>query len=281
RRWSGPVPRSRFGLPFERFRTPRRSSMYRILFFSGILAGLALVLPARAELPPLIPRSVLFGNPVKTSPRISPDGKRLAYLSPDNNNVLQVWVQTIGSDDAKKVTDDKKRGIRNHQWTYAPDTLIYLQDHEGDENFHIYAVNVAEGNVRDLTPFEGVRARPVGTHRDYPDEMLVALNRRDKRVFDVYRVNLKSGEATLDTQNPGDVVDWTTDTKFKIRIAQAPTADGGTELRYRDSDKGEWKKLLTWGPDDADGGVLSFTRDNKALWLLSSEGRDTLSLVKR
>src|SRR5215213_8765513 len=169
--------------------------MYRILFSSAILAGLAPVLPAHADLPPLIPRQVIFGNPVKASPRISPDGKRLSYLAPDKNNVLQVWVQTIGSDDAKQVTDDKKRGIRIHQWTYAPDTLIYLQDNEGDENYHIYAVNVAEGNVRDLTPYEGVRARPVGTHRDYPGELLVALNRRDKRVFDVYRVDLKSGDA--------------------------------------------------------------------------------------
>src|SRR3954466_14248797 len=106
------------------------------------LALLLLSATLRAADTPLIPRKVLFGNPVKASPRISPDGKRLAYLAPDKNNVLQVWVQTIGSDDAKQVTDDKNRGIRIHQWTYAPDTLIYLQDNEGDENFHIYAVNV-------------------------------------------------------------------------------------------------------------------------------------------
>src|SRR5262245_16098142 len=107
----------------------------------ALLAGLD---PARGELPPLIPRAVLFGNPTKASPRLSPDGKRLAYLAPDKKNVLQVWVQTVGKDDAKQVTNDKKSGISIHQWTYQPDTLVYLQDNDGDENYHIYAVNVAD-----------------------------------------------------------------------------------------------------------------------------------------
>ena len=85
-------------------------------------------------------RKVLFGNPVKFSPQISPDGKRLSYVAPDKNDVLQVWVQTLGQDDARQVTADKKRGIRIHAWTYAPDTLLYLQDNDGDENFHVYSV---------------------------------------------------------------------------------------------------------------------------------------------
>ena len=49
----------------------------------------------RGDLPPIIPRQVLFGNPDKASPKISPDGKRLAYLAPDEG-VLNVWIRTIG-----------------------------------------------------------------------------------------------------------------------------------------------------------------------------------------
>src|SRR5262245_10446771 len=256
---------------------------------AALLAGLA---PARGELPTLIPRSVLFGNPTKASPRISPDGKRLSYLAPDKNDVLQVWVQTVGKNDAKQVTADKKRGIRIHQWAYQPHTLVYLQDNDGDENYHIYAVNVADGKeARDLTPYKPVkdgekperkfRAQLLGTHRDYPEQLLVGLNKEDPRVFDVYRVNLKTGDVKLDTKNPGNVVGWSTDTKFQVRIATIMTADGGMELRHRDDAKSEWKKLLKWGPEDTDGGVVSFSKDNKHLWLLTSEGRDTLSLVKR
>jgi dipeptidyl aminopeptidase/acylaminoacyl peptidase len=249
--------------------------------FTFLLTLAALAAPARGELPPLIPRQVLFGNPVKASPRISPDGKRLSYLAPDKNGVLNVWVQTVGKDDAIQVTFDKARGIQMHQWTYAADTLIYMQDDKGDENYHIYAVDVTTGKGSDLTPFKGTRASPLGTHRDYPNELLVSLNKRNPRVFDVHRVNLLTGEMKLDTQNPGDVVGWVTDTNFRVRIAQAPTPDGGTELRYRPDEKGEWKRLLKWGPDDSEGGVVSFTKDNKSIWMLTSEDRDTQALVKR
>ena len=55
----------------------------------------------------LIPRDILFGNPVKTSPQVSPDGKQMAYLAPVNN-VLNVWVGTIGSEDYQPVTRDER-----------------------------------------------------------------------------------------------------------------------------------------------------------------------------
>src|SRR5205807_10654013 len=104
-----------------------------------------------AELPPLIARDVLFGNPERTAPQISPDGTRLAWLAPDKKNVLQVWVKTIGKDDDKMVTADKKRGIRQYFWARENKTLLYLQDNDGDENFHVYGVDLAAGIVRDLT----------------------------------------------------------------------------------------------------------------------------------
>ena len=44
---------------------------------------------------PLIPRKVLFGNPEKVAPRLSPDGERLAYLAP-KDGVLNVWVGPVG-----------------------------------------------------------------------------------------------------------------------------------------------------------------------------------------
>src|SRR5262249_28995576 len=185
--------------------------------------------------------------------QIAPDGKHLAYLAPDDKDVLQVWVQTVGKDDAKKVTADKKRGIRAYQWTYAPDTLLYLQDHEGDENFHVYAVNVQNASVRDLTPFEKLRADIVGLDSHFPDEVLITRNKDAPRLHDVYRVNLGSGDLKLDTKNPGDVVGWDTDPKFRVRAAQAATPDGGMEVRYRPDEKAEWKSVVKSDPQHADG----------------------------
>src|SRR5262249_53393953 len=144
---------------------------------------------ALAAEPPLIPRKVLLGNPKQAAPQLSPDGKTLAYIAPDKNDALQVWVKPVSGGDAHMVTAEKKRDIHVFLWTYMPDVLAYLQDNDGDENYHIYAVNLANKNVRDMTPFQGVRAQPVGTDRHFPTEMLVGLNLNNRRVFDVYRIN--------------------------------------------------------------------------------------------
>src|SRR3954447_11854813 len=90
------------------------------------LAVLLLGLSARAEAP-LIPREALFGNPERTRPRLSPDGKRLAWLQPDKG-VLQVWVQTLGKDDPAAVSADRQRPIRRFRWGQDSRTILYLQD---------------------------------------------------------------------------------------------------------------------------------------------------------
>jgi dipeptidyl aminopeptidase/acylaminoacyl peptidase len=236
--------------------------------------------PLRAELPPLIPREILFGNPVKASPQISPDGKRLSYLAPDRRNVLQVWVKSVGKDDDRPVTFDRRRGIRIYFWAYQPDTLLDVQDSDGDENAHVFSIDLKTGITRDLTPFVGIRAEMIGLSRDHPNEMLVALNLFDRRVHDVYRIDLTTGAIVLDTKNPGDVVYWGTDPDFKVRVAQATTPDGGVAVRYRKSVRDPWQTALKWGPNDAGGQVIGFTADGKSLWLKSSRGRDTLAVVK-
>ena len=97
--------------------------MQRILFPLTLTALVCSTLPARAELPPLIPRKVLFGNPVKMAAQVSPDGRQISFVAPDDKDVLHVWVQTLGKEDARKVTADKRRGIRIHDWTYQPEPL--------------------------------------------------------------------------------------------------------------------------------------------------------------
>lgn len=234
----------------------------------------------RAQLPPLIPREVLFGNPERTSPSLSPDGKRLAWLAPDTNNVLQIWVKTVGRDDDKIVTADKKRGIRIYRWAKDNRTLLYLQDSDGDENFHVFGVDLESGNVRDFTPFQGVRAMVPDLNPDFPDEALVEINLRDRSLFDVHRLNLKTGALELDTQNPGDVVGWITDRKFRVRLAEVSTPDGGTEIRVRKDVKSPWKTFLKVGPEEILHAV-SFTADGNSLYLISSIGRDTAAVVQK
>ena len=104
----------------------------------------------------LIPREVLFGNPERADPQISPDGTQLGYLAPVNG-VLNVWIRTLGKDDDRAVTDDKKRGIRNFTWQYDNQHILYVQDVGGDENWRLYQTDIATKQTKDLTPFEKVR----------------------------------------------------------------------------------------------------------------------------
>lgn len=255
----------------------------------AVAAAAAAAAPARAPLPEgMIPRDVLFGNPEKASPQISPDGKRLAYLAP-KDNVLNVWVRTIGSSDDQVITSDKKRGVRFFAWQYDAEHVVYIQDKDGDENWHLYQTNLKSKTTRDLTPFEGVQARFTAYDHKFPDQILVSLNVRDRRQHDVYRLNLKNGALDLDTQNPGDVIGFVADHNLQVRAAQAFAPDGSVVIRVRDAASsstteryapGPWREFQRWPSEDNLGGVVGFTPDNKRLRAISSVSANAARLVE-
>ena len=260
--------------------TRHESRIASRIVLASLFAGLGWTAISVAELPPLISREILFGNPERISPKLSPDGTRLAWIAPDAKNVLQVWIRTIGKADDKAVTADKKRGIRQYLWAENNKTLLYLQDADGDENWHVYGVDLDSGSVRDYTAFQGIQARVTATDPSNPDELLVSLNARDRRLHDVYRLSLSTGALVLDTPNPGDVAEFAADAKLQIRAAQVATPDGGTEIRIREDARSPWKSWIKVGPDEILS-FLDFTADGKSAYLVSSVGSDTARVVER
>lgn len=246
----------------------------------AVLVSSAAALPAHAELPPLIPREVLFGNPERTAPKISPDGKRLAWLAPDEKNVLQVWVSTAGKDDARKVTADPKRGIRQYAFAYDDRTLLYLQDADGDENFHVYGVDLQTGSVRDYTPFQGVRAELIQVSPKITDRILVGMNLRDRKVFDAHRIDLRTGAVTLETENPGDVPAMYATDDLLVRGLGATLPDGGTELRVRAGAGQPFRTVAKVGYEDQLE-IVDFSADGGRAYLLTNAGVDTARVVER
>ena len=231
----------------------------------------------------VIPRDVLFGNPEYASPMLSPDGKLLAYLRPDSAGVLNVWCRTIGTNDDRVVTQDKYRGVRQAFWAEDSTTLLFMQDDAGDENFHLFAIDATEPSsvARDLTPFPGAKAQNVITNKRYPDTLLVGVNKRNPAMFDMYRCDLKSGELTLDTENPGNVLGWgSEDESFEIREAVVMNqADSSSTVKVRDSKEGEWRELIHF-PYGEEGNMIDFSKDGKSALVLSSLGRETTALQR-
>ena len=228
--------------------------------------------------PALIPRRTLFGNPRYSNPRLSPDGRLIAYLAPDDRDVLQVWLRGTHAADDHILTRDRKRGIRSFRWACDGQHLIYEQDAEGDENWHQYLVDIHTHQVRDLTPFLGVRAVLVSAEPAVPGHILVAMNLEDRRRMDVYRIDLANGAVELDTRNPGHVFVWVADAQMRIRAAWSGTDDGGRELLFRTNTREAWRALRRLTADD-DGNILGFSADGQILHLATNQDHDTIRLT--
>ena len=236
-----------------------------------------MTLPTTGEVPPLIPRQLLFGNPDKASAQISPDGAQISWLAP-LEGVLNVWVAPADNPAAARpVTRDTGRGIRIYGWAYTGAHIIYLQDVDGDENWRLYAVQLASGEILDLTPLENIHAQIQEASPQHPGQLLVGLNDRDPQFHDLYRLDLTTGERTLVLQNDG-FAGFVTDDDFRVRFAMQMTADGGAEYLER-VDGGDWLPFIAVGPEDSLTTMpVGFDRSGETLYLTDSRGRDTAAL---
>ena len=232
----------------------------------------------------LIPRDVLFGNPERVSPQLSPDGTKLAWIAP-RDGVLNVWAAPVGPagvdwDAAAVVTDDTDRGIRSYAWARDGRHLLYLQDTGGDENWRLYDVDLETMARRDLTPFEGIHAQIIATRKSHRNEVLVGINRDNPQLHDVYRLDLTTGDLTKLIENPG-YAGWLADEDMVVRGAIAPLPDGGYDMLVRDDADSDWRTLLRIPADDAAvSGPLAFSGDGKSLLAISSVGANTGRLVR-
>jgi dipeptidyl aminopeptidase/acylaminoacyl peptidase len=226
----------------------------------------------------LLPRKVLFGNPDHIAPRLSPDGKRVAFLAPESG-VLNVWVAPAEDlKAAKAVTHEKVRPIRSLHWAFTNEHVLYANDKGGDENFHVFAVDLQSGNEEDLTPFEGVRAEILDLYDNKPTSVLAQMNKRDKRFMDPVLIDLKTKEIKVLAENDG-YVGYTVDHDAKLRMAAKMTGDGGLELLTPDKDK-KWASFAKVAPEDTQTtDPLGFEKNNRTLYFRDSRGRDTSALV--
>lgn len=222
----------------------------------------------------LIARDALFGNPERAGVQISPDGKYLSWIAPVDG-VMNVWVAPASDPSAgRAVTDDKARGIRNYFWSYRPDTLLYLRDNGGDEDFHLYAVDLSSNQSRDLTPFEKTTAQVVGVSPTQPDSILVGMNDRDAKWHDLYRVDLASGARTLVEKNTQEIAGYIADGEYNLRFAQRSRPDGGMDILKRAGNA--WEKADDVPFEDVlTTNVLGLTHDGKTLYLADSRNRNT------
>ncbi len=192
-------------------------------------------------------------------------------------NVFVEPIGEIGKGKAIRITSETSRDLMAYWWKNN-DTIIYMRDFDGDENFHLFAAKRDGSEQRDLTPFPGVRADIVDDLEEIEGEVLVGMNQRNPECFDVYRLKIDTGEMRMVAENPGTVTRWVTDHAGTVRIGIMTDGVNSTYL-YRDRDDEPFRDVLTIHFKEALEPMF-FTFDNKAVYALSNLGRDRLTAVR-
>jgi dipeptidyl aminopeptidase/acylaminoacyl peptidase len=245
----------------------------------GIARGAqAQALPPSASAP-LIPRRLLFADPARSVVRISPDGRRIAFLAP-LEGVLNLWVGAIDDiANARAVTRVTDRSLGpSLLWMHDKRHIVFFREQSGDENWQAHRVDVETGDILALTPGPGVRSYIHQTSHHFPSELLIAHNARDKRFFEIYRVNVATGASTL-LQANDRFAGFFTDPQFRVRFALR-YADNSDHEYLQPGAGGEWEPFArVEAADTMMTKPIEFSDDGRELYWLDSRGRDKAAVV--
>lgn len=215
-----------------------RTGILSLLSIFALTAALTSATDAKAGLPPLLDRELFFGDPEVSGAQLSPDGKWMTFLKP-YEGARNIWIKGTEEpfDAARPLTADA-RPVPGYFWSRDSAHVLYVQDKNGDENFHVWAVNPAHEPdastgvpvARNLTAVDGVRAIIYSVPKNAPDLIIVGLNDRDPRFHDVYTVEIATGDRHLIRQNDDEIGGWVFDLEGRLRLATKQTPAGGTEL---------------------------------------------------
>lgn len=228
----------------------------------------------------LIPRHVVFCDPNRTHVTLSHDGRRLAWLENRDGapNLIVSPVHDLNS--AKQITHETRCSILPLLvWAHSDRHVVIFRDREGDENYRAFSVNVDTGAETSLTPGDGVRSLYWGHSVAAPTELLFGLNRRDRRYFDLVRVDVTTGVSKSVFENPG-FSRLHVDRSFMVRFAERVRADGSAEILELQPG-GRCIMFVEIPADD----VLTtrferMSADGCSVFLVDSRGRDKAALVE-
>ena len=230
----------------------------------------------------LISREILFGNPDHIATRISNDGENISFLAP-KDGVLNVWVASASSPyKAKVVTDEKERGIRRYFWAKDNDHIIYAQDKKGDENWRLYSVNIKSLKQTDLTPKEGVRASVLKLSSNFPSKILINLNDRVPEYFDIYKVDINTGNRELIYANTENYSHFIADDDFNIRVGYKMLPSGESEIYlFENGDISKPKLFQKISVEDMlTTNPLHISSDGTKLFMIDSTDRNSSALIE-
>jgi len=259
----------------------------KYLFFTALVLSVitfSITISAQNNLPPMIDRELLFGNPEISGAQISPDGKYIAFIKP-YKDTRNIWVKKVEEpfEKAKIITNRTDRPIPGFFWSEDGKYVLFTQDKAGDENFNVYAVNPAETlasgaevpTARNITDAQKVRAQIYAVPESDPDTIYVGLNDRDAAWHDLYKVKISTGERTLISKNTDRSQGVIFDNADKMRLGIRVPPNGDTEILRLDAE-GKATKIYSCNLFETCSPVR-FHKDNKRVYIQTNKGNPDLT----
>lgn len=250
-------------------------ALFGLLALAGCASGPTHPSLAGAQLPELVPvRDFVTSRQFTGGHQVSPDGQRIAWFGVDGV-VPAIWVRSIDGSDAKAFR------IRARTIRFSADSrwLAISDDPTGDENTRIQ-VGLVEGpdtGLRELMPAQKPVVRLVDGVEGSSD-FIVTSNQRDKKVFDLYRVNPAGGAPVLLATNPGNVNWWGVDRTGQLRAREQVRGDQ-VLLERPGAEPGSWQVVTQRSRWDTLN-IFGLHDEGRKAWALSNRGRDKLALMR-
>ncbi len=205
-----------------------------------------------------------FAKPKTSSFALSPNGKYISYREKDANNKRHVMVKEVATGKVVRAIEEKEELIRGMGWV-NDERLVYVMDQGGNENYHLYAVNIDGSKNIDLTPFEGVQASILNMLKEQKDFIIIQMNKDNKQVFEPYKVNIHTGEMEklfTNTDPENAIVDYDFDKDGNLRGYSKMLNGINTQYFYKAQGKTDFDLFGTTNWYDSFS-ILSFNYASK------------------
>ena len=243
------------------------------VFSACMLMAAATPQPASGDT--LIPLEILFAAPAVTAAQISPDGLHLAVVNHTDAG-FQLQLNKMDGTPVRSLSSLQPRGFDQLRWSGDGRFLLYLQDADGDEGYHLFRIdpwsNARSYTATDLTPFAGVQVELIAVPAQRLGSVVISMNKRDPQLADAYRLDLHSGRLELAAKNSGAIISYLADAQARIRAAVSVLVDGRREIFWRANERQNWRSFAVVAANDKIS-LLSFQSQSRIL-LRTNIGHD-------